>query len=79
MDISKKCIYLNSIFIENKEIKESKNNIMSKKVIVLGIFVLAILSLSSCRSKKSSCTKVNSQEQIQPAQQNIEVVCVEID
>jgi len=51
---------------------------MSKKVIVLGIFALAVLSLSSCRSKKSSCTKVNTQ-QIQPTQQDVEVACVEVE
>ena len=52
---------------------------MSKKVIVLGIFALAVLSLSSCRSKKSSCTKVNTQEQIQPTQQDVEVACIEVE
>ena len=52
---------------------------MSKKVIVLGIFALAVLSLSSCRSKKNSCTKVDSQEQIQQAQQNIDVACIEVE
>jgi hypothetical protein len=52
---------------------------MSKKVIVLGIFALAVLSLSSCRSKKSSCTKVDTQEQIQALQQDVEVACVEVE
>ena len=52
---------------------------MSKKIIVFGIFALAILSLSSCRSKKNSCTKADTHEQIQPAQQNVDVACVEVE
>ena len=52
---------------------------MSKKVIILGVFVLAVLSLSSCRSKKSSCTKTDIQEQIQPTQQDVEVACIEVE
>ncbi len=44
---------------------------MSKKAIVLGVLMLAVLSLSSCRSKKNSCTKVDTQEQIQ----NQDVAC----
>ncbi len=69
------CIYLNSK-IEIKNLL--KINIMSKKVIVLGIFALAVLSLSSCRSKKNSCTKVNVQEQIQPSQQVVDIACAEV-
>ncbi len=45
---------------------------MNKKIIVLAIFALVILSLSSCRSKKNSCA-VDTLEQ-----QNIEVVYSEI-
>jgi len=49
---------------------------MSKKVIVLGIFALAVLSLSSCRSKKSSCKNTEIQK-IQPMQQVVEVACAD--
>ena len=52
---------------------------MNKKAIVLVIFALAVLSLSSCRSKKNSCTKVNTQEQIQQVQQNSDVACIEVE
>ncbi len=40
---------------------------MLKKIVVIAIFVLVIVGLGSCRSKKSSCvySKVNSIEQTQ--------------
>ena len=47
-----------------------------KKLIVLGVFVLAVASLTSCRSKKNSCTKVNTQEILQAPQQDVLVACV---
>lgn len=48
---------------------------MNKKAIVLGVLAVIVLSLSSCRSKKNSCSKANIQiEQTQP---EITVACVE--
>ncbi len=52
---------------------------MSKKAIIFGVIALAVLSLSSCRSKKNTCTKVDSQEQFQQAQQETIVACVEVE
>jgi len=49
-----------------------------KRVIVLGVIALALLSLSSCRSKKNTCTKVDTQEQIQQTTQEVEVACAEV-
>jgi len=37
---------------------------MNKKAIVFVILALAVVSLSSCRSKKNSCTKAEVQEQV---------------
>jgi len=52
-----------------------------KKLIILGVFVLAIASLSSCRSKKSSCgySSINTQEKIQEFQQQDDVIVASID
>ncbi len=55
---------------------------MFKKIIVLSVLVLAVLSLGSCRSKKSSCdygkTNTIKQNQNLPQQNNdIIVACVE--
>jgi len=51
---------------------------MDKKVIVFAILALAVLSLSSCKSK-NSCTKVNNQTEIQQTQQNVDVACIEVE
>lgn len=53
-----------------------------KKLVILGVFVLAIASLSSCRSKKNSCdySTINAQEKFQEAQQqDIIVACVDTE
>jgi len=52
---------------------------MNKKAIIFAILALAVLSLSSCGSKKNSCTKVNTQEQAQQMQQNVDVACIEVE
>ncbi len=46
-----------------------------KKVIVLAVFILAVISLSSCRSTKNSCIKINAQEILQ---QDTVIACVEM-
>ncbi len=48
-----------------------------KKIIVFVVFVFAVASLTSCRSKKSSCTKVNTQEILQNTPQDVDVACIE--
>lgn len=49
-----------------------------KKLVLVVVFVVAIASLSSCRSKKNSCNYgVNSQEQMQEAQQEVVVACID--
>jgi len=50
-----------------------------KKLIVLVVFIFAVASLSSCRSKKSSCTKVNTKEIIQAPQNDVVVACDEVE
>ncbi|MEE9350321.1 MAG: hypothetical protein V3U80_09765 [Flavobacteriaceae bacterium] len=50
-----------------------------KKVALILVFIFAIASLSSCRSSKSTCTKVNTQEILQAPQQDVVVACVEVE
>ncbi len=50
-----------------------------KKVAVLAIFVLAIISLASCRSKKSSCTKADIQKNLNQPQETVDVACIEVE
>ena len=49
-----------------------------KRVIVLGVIALALLSLSSCRSKKNTCD-VDTQVQVQQPAQEVEVACIEAE
>jgi uncharacterized lipoprotein YbaY len=52
-----------------------------KKLVVIGIIALAVISLSSCRSKKkgASCgyTQVNTQEKVQDVQQDVVTACID--
>lgn len=48
---------------------------MLKKAIVLGVFVVAVLSLTSCRSKKNVCSKdeIQKSNQIEQKATRVEI------
>lgn len=50
-----------------------------KKVIIVIVFIFAVTSLSSCRSKKKSCgySKVEVKQNVQQIEQDLVVACID--
>lgn len=50
-----------------------------KKIAVIAVIVLAIISLASCRSKKNICIKTDIQKNLNQVQKTVDVACIEVE
>lgn len=50
-----------------------------KKVVIAVVFIFAVVSLNSCRSKKKSCdySKVEVKQNVQQLEQDVIVACID--
>ncbi len=50
-----------------------------RKVVIVIVFIFAVASLSSCRSKKNGCdySKVEAKQNMQQIEQDLVVACID--